>query len=186
MSVLKIATRYAKSLIELAVEQGKLESVHNDIQLIRTVTANREFYLMLKSPVIQNDKKTAAVNAIFSGKVDTLTLTYMQLLIQKNREAFLPEIAAAFGQQYKELKQITTVKIISAVELSAPVMDEIQRKLLETGLTKGTLEILTQTDPTLIGGFVLEFDNKRYDASLNHQLDQLKKQFSKNLYVKLF
>jgi len=68
--------------------------------------------------------------------------------------------------------------------LSEASMDALRKKLLETGTTFENLEIETKIDPTLIGGFVLEFDNKRYDASLSHKLSELKGQFSKNLYVR--
>ena len=88
MSSIRIATRYAKSLIELAASQGKLEAVHNDVLMLKNAVKNRDLELMLKSPVIQNDKKIAALNALFNGKVDSLTMSYLTLLVTKNREAF--------------------------------------------------------------------------------------------------
>ncbi len=184
MSSIRIATRYAKSLIELAASQGKLEAVHNDVLMLKNAVKNRDLELMLKSPVIQNDKKIAALNALFNGKVDSLTMSYLTLLVTKNREAFFPEIAKEFVNQYKLMNKITSVKVITATELSEAAMEALRKKLLETGTTFENLEIETKIDPSLIGGFVLEFDNKRYDASLSHKLSELKGQFSKNLYIR--
>lgn len=186
MSVLRIATRYAKSLMDLAIEQGKLEQVNSDIQLLSEATRNREFYLLLKSPIIHTDKKKAIVDAIFKGKLDTLSLAYLHLLIEKGREAYVPEIAAEFIHQYKNLKKITSVTVSTATEMSESVQAELRKKLLASGVTTENLEIISKIDPSLIGGFVLEFDNKRYDASVAHKLEALKTDFAKNLYIKEF
>lgn len=186
MSVTRIATRYAKSLIELAVQQDKLAQVQTDVQALQTAVQNRDLYMMLKSPIISNDRKVAAVNALFESKFDSLTMSYLKLLIAKNRENYLPEIAAEFGEQFKTLKKITTVRVTTATPLSDSVLEDLRKKILAAGVTSENLDLQTAVDPDLIGGFVLEFDNKRYDASALHKLEELKAQFSKNLYIKEF
>ena len=186
MSVIRIATRYAKSLIELAVEQGKLAQVEADMKVLQNAVHNRDLYLMLKSPIIANDRKISAMDALFKSQFDSLTMGYLKLLITKNREGYLPEITAEFGEQYKILKKITTVRVTTATPLSDAVLDDLRKKILASGVTSENLDLQLSVDPDLIGGFVLEFDNKRYDASAAHKLDQLRAQFSKNLYVKEF
>jgi F-type H+-transporting ATPase subunit delta len=186
MSVLRIATRYAKSLIDLAVEQQKLEPVYNDMQMLQSAVQNRDLMLLLKSPIVHSDKKIAAVDAIFKGKMDALTLAYMHLLIEKGREMYLPEIAREFVHQYKVLKHITTVRVTSAAPLSEDVMAALRSKLLESRFTSDQLEVETRIDPKLIGGFVVEFEDKRYDASVLNKLSELKSEFKKNLYIKEF
>ncbi len=73
--------------------------------------------------------------------------------------------------------------VITAAEMSDAVLADLKKKLLESEVTSDNLEILTKVDPNLIGGFVLEFDNKRYDASISHKLEELRSAFSKNLYI---
>ncbi|MFN0216933.1 MAG: ATP synthase F1 subunit delta [Saprospiraceae bacterium] len=184
MSVTRIATRYAKSLIELAVEQGKLAQVSTDIQSLASSVANRDLKLMLKSPIISADKKNAALNAIFGKQMDSLTMAYLTLLVNKGREGYLPEIASEFVEQYKNLQKITTVKVISATPLSDGVLADLKSRLLKSGITNANLEMESSIDPELLGGFVLEFDNKRYDASIANKLLELKSEFKKNLYIK--
>jgi F-type H+-transporting ATPase subunit delta len=186
MSVTRIATRYAKSLLDLALQQNKLEAVNNDIHTLRAAAKNRELYLMLKSPVITADKKTAVLDALFSKSMDSLTMAYLHLLVHKGREMYLPEIASEFEHQYKVLNNITTVKIISAEPLSDAVIDALRSKLLASGATSEKIDVQTAVDPKLIGGFVLQFDDKRYDASIAQKLEDMKTQFSKNLYIKEF
>jgi F-type H+-transporting ATPase subunit delta len=186
MSVTRIATRYAKSLIDLASEQGKLEQVRNDMEMLYKAAQTRDLQLFLKNPVIHADKKVAAFKAIFEGKMDVLTLSYMNLLANKGREGYLQEISNEFINQYKTLKKITSVKVTTAAPMSEDVLNQLRDKLISSGVTTANLDIQTAVDPELIGGFVLEFDNKRYDASVNHKLEALKAQFSKNLYIKEF
>jgi F-type H+-transporting ATPase subunit delta len=187
MSVLRISTRYAKSLLQLAEEQGKLERVYQDVLKLHEATRNRDLYLLLKSPIVAGDKKVAVFERLFGQSMDVLTLSYLKLLVQKGRESYIPEITDEFVKQYKEMKKIMPVRVVTPVPLSESVMDQLQQRLLQSGVvTQGTLEIETEVDPDLIGGFVLEFDNKRYDASIAHKLDELRAQFNKNLYVKEF
>jgi F-type H+-transporting ATPase subunit delta len=186
MSVTRIATRYAKSLIELAVEQGKLPQVSADVQALASASQNRDFYLMLKSPIISADKKNAAIKAIFGKQMDTLTLAYLQLLVNKGREVYLSEIASEYLSQYKTLQKITTVKITTANPMSEDTLKTLKTKILESGITHENLDIETSVNPDLIGGFTLEFDSKRYDASIANKLVELKSEFSKNPYIKEF
>lgn len=186
MSVIRIATRYAKSLIDLAIEQGKLEQVHADINTLQAAVKNRDLYLLLKSPIVHTDKKIAIIDALFKNSLSPLTLAYLHLLINKHREMYLPEIAGEFIHQYKVLKHITSVRVTSAVSLGENVLNDLRRKLLASGVTTENLEIDVQINPDLIGGFVLEFDNKRYDASVASKLADLKADFMKNQYVREF
>jgi F-type H+-transporting ATPase subunit delta len=186
MSVLRIATRYAKSLLDLAIEQQKLEPVYHDVQVLASAVQNRDLVLLLKSPIIQGDKKIAAMDALFKGKLDVLTLAYVRLLVEKGREAYLPEIAREFVSQYKRYKRITTVRVISAAPLSEEVMTALHGKLLASHTTSDQLEMETRIDPKLIGGFIVEFDDKRYDASVINKLNELRVEFKKNLYIKEF
>ncbi len=186
MSVTRIATRYAKSLIDLAIEQNKLEAVSNDVHSLREAAKHRELYLLLKSPIVHADKKQAVLDALFKGKIDALTLAYLHLLVNKGREGYIPEIAAEFVAQYKALKGITSVRLTTAAPVSEAVLADLQKRILDSGVTTTTLDIETKVDPELIGGFVLEFDQKRYDASVAHKLEELKTQFSKNLYIREF
>jgi F-type H+-transporting ATPase subunit delta len=186
MSVTRIATRYAKSLLDLAVEQGKLEQVNKDLQQLAVATQNRDLHLMLKSPIISNEKKNAALSALFSGKIDALTMGYLQLLVNKNREAYLSDIVSEFGVQYKALNKVTTVKVTTAVPMSDAVLEEVKARLVASGITNPNLDIQRVVDADIIGGFVLEFDSKRFDSSVASKLADLKGQFSKNLYIKEF
>src|SRR5262245_8439456 len=108
----RLATRYAKSLLGLAIEKGQLEQVYADMLWIQSVCkTNRDFVNLLKSPVISGDKKVKILEAVTGDKFNKLTQAFNALLVNKTRESNLPEIASAFITQYKEYKNIHTVKL---------------------------------------------------------------------------
>ena len=183
MSVQRIASRYAKSLLDLAVEENKLERVLEDIQSFKEAVKNRDFYLMLKSPIIKPDKKTKITQLIFGGNFDKMTMAFVNILFVKGREEYLPEIAQEFIHLYKKLKHISTIKVTSAAPLTDDTLASLRKKLEQSTDTDDKIEIITKVNPNLIGGLVIEFEDKVYDASISHKLDQLKKEFVDNLYV---
>lgn len=185
MSVHRIASRYAKSLIDLAIEQNKLEKVKEDVSTFKEVAKIRDFYLLLKNPVVNSDKKSAIVKEIFAGKYDELTMAFLEILIRKGREEHLPEIATEFLIQYKHIKHVSTVKLTTAKPLSKEALKAIHDRLANSDRTDDIVEVETKVDPSLIGGFILEFDGNVYDTSVSHKLDQFRKEFKDNLYVSL-
>ncbi|MEM1319870.1 MAG: ATP synthase F1 subunit delta, partial [Bacteroidota bacterium] len=182
----RIASRYAKSLIDLAQEQDKLDRVLEDINSFEGAIKSRDLYLLMKSPIINGGKKLQIFNTIFEGKFDEMTLGFFRIVINKGREALLPEIAKEFVDQYKVIKHISTVKLTTAVPLGADALAKIKEKLLSSSATDDQVEIETKVDPNILGGFVIEFDDQLYNASVVHQMEKLKKEFSSNLYVKDF
>lgn len=184
MSVERIAGRYAKSLVDLAIEKKVLEAVIDDMQLFTEVVKNRDFYLMTKSPVIPPDKKIAIFRALFTGKVDALSLAFFEIIIRKGREEYLREISQSCIVQYKKLKNITTAKITSAVALSGNNLKNIQAKIKDSLATGATVELSSEEDPKIIGGFILEIEDKIYDASVKSDLLRLRKEIMSNTYIK--
>ena len=182
MSANRVAGRYAKSLIDLAVEQGKLATIVGDVQSLSNAVKNRDLYLMLKSPIIHADKKESIMTEIFGKGFDAMTMAFVKICITKGREDILPEIATEFLAEHKRMQGITTVKITTATPLSIEALESIKAKLTASTSTAKSVEIETAVDANLIGGFVVEYGDKLYDASVAAKLTELKKQFTGNVY----
>lgn len=185
MSTYRIASRYAKSLIDLAIQQGKLDRILEDVTAFFNATKNRDFMLLLKSPIVNPDKKEKVLDAIFKEKIDPLTHSFIQIILRKGRESQLAEISQEFINQYREIKGISIVNVVSAEALSQEAIESIRRKLVESKLTHENIEFNTSVDKNLIGGFVISFEDKLYDASVKNQLDELRKEFSTKDYQTL-
>ena len=184
MSEIRIASRYAKSLLEQAKEKGVLEEVHNDMQFFAsTLKSNRELLLMLKNPIIQSDKKWAVLKAVFGAKVNELTKTFLQIVSQKSRESSLPEIAEQFHVGYNEYKGIVRADVTTTFPLTEPMrleFVEIVRKI--TG--KKVVELHEKIDKSLIGGYILKIGDRQIDESISTRLVELKSEFTHNPYIK--
>lgn len=184
MSVKTVAERYSRSLLQLAAEQNKLETIMEDVKTFQKLVENHDFFLMLKSPIIPNQKKEKILQLLIKGKVDDLTYRFLELVIDKGRSNLVPEIANSFIWQYKELKGIETVHITSAAQLSEKTLEDIKKLLKSKDLIKGDIELRTKIDPKLIGGFIVEFQDYIYDASISNRLKLLRRDnYNKNLYA---
>jgi len=179
----RLATRYAKSLIDLSMEKGLMATVYADMQYLQGVSkASREFVNLLRSPVVKADKKENVITAVTKGKVSELTAAFIKLLVNKGRESDLPEIVSAFVDQYNALMGIHKVKLTTAVPVADNIKDNIVNRVkASTGLENVELE--TKVNEDLIGGFVLEFNNNLVDASVLRDLKDIKKQFADNEWI---
>lgn len=173
----KVAIRYAQALLELAIEKNALGDVGRDMAYLSAVNdENRDFQLMLSSPVVKADKKIAVLNEIFA-EAQEVSRTFMALITKNGREAILPQIAAAFGELVKTHNGIVSATIISATPLDAQVKKQIVDKIQAS--VSGKLEVTEKTDASLIGGFVVEMGDTRIDASVASKLAQLKQQLTR-------
>lgn len=170
-----VAERYAKSLMELADQANVTEAVRADMKSVHTLfKENRDFALMLNSPVIKTDKKVNVLNAILKGKISDLTLSFIVLMTNKKRETILEQIAVAFDEQYKLNKSIFTAVITSAKGLDSSTKQKVVD--LIKSQTKGEVELKEMIDEKLIGGFVLTMGDKQIDKTVARQLSNMKKQ----------
>ena len=179
----RLAIRYAKSLLDLAQEQGKLEEVFNDIKLLDNICKNsREFTNVLKSPIIKEDKKNKIIESVTEGKISLLTSSFIKLLGSKGRESNLVEIISAFIDQYNIVKGIHKVKLTTAVEVSDAVKNDFINKIKASEGIEN-IELESSVDDSLVGGFVLEMEGWKADASIRRDLMDVQKQFLNNDYI---
>ncbi|MBE0640444.1 MAG: ATP synthase F1 subunit delta [Bacteroidales bacterium] len=181
----KIAHRYAKAFFDFSVEKNLLERSRADMNLLAQVIGeNKDLQRLLGSPVVGNRKKESIMREVFGAHLDKICMEFILLLTRNRREMFLADIAASFESLYRELKGIHTVKLVTAAPVNDAIRKEIIRKVTEG--YHGSVELEESVDPDLVGGFVLQFEDRKYDASLKRELDRMKKEFGVNLYIREF
>ncbi|WP_425389996.1 ATP synthase F1 subunit delta [Ekhidna sp.] len=178
MSVGRIAVRYATPIIELAEEKKVLDDVKGDMEaFISVCEENRDFALMLKSPIIPHQKKADILKKVFSGKVNELTLQAFDIITRKNREKFLENIAEEFLNLYNIKKGLAEVSVTTSFELDADMKKAFEKLAKEiTGkepILKGKI------DSEIVGGYILKVGDRQIDESVSGQLKDLKLKFSK-------
>lgn len=186
MADVRVASRYVKSLLGLAVERGVLDQVHQDMQMLdRIFGTNRDLVNMLRSPIIRHEKKRSVLEKIFKGKVNGLSFDIIDILTRKNREGLLPAIATEFHVAYNEYKGIGKATVTTTVPMDAALRAEIEIIVKQLS-QKSKIELEEKVDQNLIGGFLLNVDDRQIDASIKSKLKTLKLKFSHNPYLKEF
>lgn len=177
MAGAKSAGRYAKALLELAIETKKVEVIEKDIkELLDTSDSTRDLKIFLHSPLVKADKKIVTIKEIFK-KFDKKTLDFLALVIQNGRDCIILEIANSFQSQLKEHRGIVTVEVTSASELGKKASDAISTAIKKQ--TKGEVELVKKIDPTLIGGFQVRMGDYQIDASVSSSLNKIKQELIK-------
>lgn len=172
MEGLKVAGRYAQALIELADEKKATDAVLNDMELlVSTTNENKDFHVFLNSPLIKSDKKNSIFDKLF-GEFQDISIQFIHLLTKNKREMILPIIAEEFIAKLNEIRGIVPMTITSAKKLDDAVKTKILDKLNQN--IKGTIQLTEKLDESLIGGFVIRMGDTRIDASIAHQLNEMK------------
>jgi len=173
MNLSLIGNRYAKALIALANEQGKLEEVYQDMKFFETVCSeNDEFRKIMANPIVRHEKKFGILKKIFENRVTNVTFSIFNVLTRKNREQLLYPIAQEFHKLYDEQKGIQKVQISTPVALTDAQKAEFSKVVSES--TKKTVELTEKIDESLIGGYVLKIGDTQIDTSVKHKLNELK------------
>lgn len=179
MSVQKVSYRYARSLMDVAIENKAVDNVLNDLNRITDmVNSNKELKRVFVSPVIPTYKKKAIFEEVFNGQVSELTKNFIILITEKNREELILEIQLEFTKLYNIKYNRQPVTIFSANELSEKLSSELVYKL--TNMTGKTILPTFEVDKDIKGGVKIRIDDIIYDASLQSQLKMLHDRLTAN------
>ena len=178
MSTQRIAIRYATPLLELALEQGIEDKVKSDMEAFsKLCDENREFLLMLSSPVIPHLRKAGIIQKIFDGKVQKLTSKFFEVIVKKNREGVLPFVAGEFLSLYNAQKGLQEATVTTSFAINKAMKKEFESLVKKLSGKDPILK--EEVNPDIIGGYELTIGDRKLDASVSGQLRALKLKFSK-------
>jgi len=176
MSEFKVASRYAKSLIDLAQEQGNLDEIKVEMeQFMEVLKSNSELLAVLRNPIIKQDKKINILDGVFQGKLNPLVVSFFHLLIKKGRGEVLFSTSQEFIREYNEVKGIVKATVTSAAPMSetnlGTLRDQISKQI------NATIILENKVDPALIGGFIVTVGDRQIDTSILGKLNKLERHF---------
>ncbi|MEJ2583931.1 MAG: ATP synthase F1 subunit delta [Robiginitalea sp.] len=177
MSQHRAAYRYAKALMGLAVEQGKVRETEKDMRFILdTIEGSDPLKDVLHSPIVTDQDKGKALKALFKN-VQPLTSELFDLLATNRRVAILKEVGEQYAALYEKMQGQDVAKVTTAVPLNASLEKKILKQL--EGITGREVVIENKIDPELIGGFILQMGDLEYNASISNKLGNLKRELVK-------
>ncbi|NJD23553.1 MAG: ATP synthase F1 subunit delta [Melioribacter sp.] len=180
MSVYRIAYRYANSLLQLAEEKKIFKKVSDDAELIfNTLNYSKELRSVLKSPVVKSNDKKSLLQKIFEKKINPETASFINFVVEKNREDILFDIFKEFIALADKKNGIVKAKVVSASDLN----DGLRQRMTDDLSRKTNKKVYANynVDKNLIGGFIIRIEDTVYDASVKHQLNLLRKKFSEEI-----
>jgi F-type H+-transporting ATPase subunit delta len=172
----RVARRYALALMNAAEGQNITETVAADMQFLGTLTrTSRELRLFFTSPVISIPRKRTVLHTLLTGRVQPMTLVFVELLTTKQREALIPDIVEQYGVLRDLRLGIVNVDVVTAVELT-PAQQRALTKALEEH-TQKNVRVHTVLDATIKGGLRVRIGDTVHDATVSHALERLHQQF---------
>lgn len=177
MEIGVISVRYARALLKSATEQRIEDRVYQEMQtLTQSYLKVPQLRFTIDNPMLAKDQKKRLIETACGSDISPLTKRFIDLVTENGRESTMHFMAASYITLYRKQNNITRGRLITAV----PVTPDIERKMRQKveGRTNGTVEFQTETRPEIIGGYILEYDTYRLDASIQNQLRSILTQLS--------
>ncbi len=170
----EIAQVYARSLFQVAQEQGKLDVVREELgQVSETLESNHDMRLFFFSPYFSTEEKREGLRSTIEG-ADPVTMNLLDVLVENHRLPVVPRIRREYERLWRDANDLLPVTVTSAVELDDAVDARIGE---EIGRQTGRKVELTRTvDPSIVGGFIVRVGNSILDSSIKNRLENLRKQ----------
>jgi len=170
----KLANRYSKALLDLALERNALDAVNKDMKsLVSVCESSRDLQMLLKSPIIKTDKKIAVLLQLFDG-FHALSKDFISLISRNRRESDLYLIAKDFNRLFLEYKNIQQVVITSAAALDVSTREKVLGITIKA--TNSEIELIERINPSLIGGFVLRIGDIQLDTSIATKIRRVRRE----------
>jgi ATP synthase F1 delta subunit len=173
----EIATVYARSLFEVAQEQGKLDDVRDQLgEFADALDANQEMQVFFFSPYFSTQEKEEGLDKVVTGAEPTV-LNFLKLLIEKHRMPAVFRIRRELDELWRHENKRLRVEVTSAIELDKKTVKQIGDRIAEE--TGQKIELSEHVEPDILGGLVVRVGNSIIDASIRARLDSLRKQVAK-------
>lgn len=177
---LGIARLYARSMLEVARENGAEEALYEELgDLVGLIEADDELRRFFASPLVDVEARRQSLETMLRGRASDLLVDALQVVNRKGRLALLPEIVEAYRQELRELRGEVEVDVATAIELDEAMRDRL--RALADEITGKTGVVRERVDPDLLGGLVLRIGGEKIDMSLRQQLDSLTRKFAARL-----
>ena len=173
----EIAQVYSRSLFEVAKDQGKLDTIREQLgQFVDALGQNRQLGIFFFSPYFSSEEKERGLDGLLED-ADPTFLNFLKVLIENHRMPVIYRVQRQFEELWEAEHRLLPVEVTSAVELDPSIAEELGRKVREQ--TGQTVELTAKVDPDILGGIVLRVGNSILDASIENRLQQLRREVAK-------
>ncbi|MCI8338649.1 MAG: F0F1 ATP synthase subunit delta [Lachnospiraceae bacterium] len=174
-----VSKTYGDALFEVAVENGAIDSMMEEVEAVQGIFQENEDYVrLLNHPKIPVEEKHAIMKDAFDGKISNELMGLFTTVVEKGRFSEIEGILAYFLEEVREYKRIGSADVVSAKELSGEERAGIEKKLLET-TSYQSFQMNYRVDASLIGGMMIRIGDRVVDSSIRTKLNNMAKDLSK-------
>jgi F-type H+-transporting ATPase subunit delta len=170
-----LSERYVSALTQIAEERGTWNVINDDLcKIAGLLKENTELENFLLHPVIKNEDKKDVLEKVIKGSVSEIVFDFLNILLEKNRIYLIPSIQDFFKAQLLKKNNIINIYATTAIELDKDMEYRLIEKL--SNKLQKTINIISKIDESIIGGVILQIDDKVVDGSIKAKIDNMKKQ----------
>lgn len=164
-----ISVRYAKALLKSALDQKQEAEVYREMSLLsESYLRVPQLRQTIDNPMLQKKQKADLLVTACGGQPSPLTSRFFDLVLKEDREKLVPFMATSYITLYRQHNNIIRGKLTTATAVSEQTEAKMKRMIEQR--TQQTVEFQTEVDPSIIGGFILEYDTYSIDASVKSKL----------------
>lgn len=172
-----IANRYAEALFQVGEEENLTTKLHEELkETVDILKSNKEFYNVLKSPLVSKREKKDIIEKVFNGQINNNLKNFFKILIDKDRIAALESIETSYKELLNKKNNVMEGTVISAIYMKESEIKELEAKLSSKYNKNITLE--NKVDKTILGGVLVRLGNEEIDGTVKTRLAKMKEQLS--------
>ena len=172
MDIGVISVRYARALLKAATDAKTEDAVYHEMSsLAKSYVDVPQLRHTIDNPMLSKDKKEVLLLTAVGENPSDLTKSFISLVLKEDRETLIQFMANSYVTLYRKQKNVIRGKLTTAARVSAQT-EQKMRQMVESK-TNGTVEFETEVNPEIIGGFILEYDTYRMDASVKTRLNTI-------------
>lgn len=176
----KVALPYAEALISYAQGANLLKKCSDDLSLIsKSLSESLDLQIVLLNPLTNRSTKKQIIKDVFNNQVDSFIINFLFLLVDRRRISLLTTIISKYFDITYSLESILIAELFSAIDLSEDQQEDLINKI-KFMTNSNEIKLITQKDPSLIGGFVIKIGSKVIDASLAGKINKMSLYLNRN------
>jgi F-type H+-transporting ATPase subunit delta len=170
------ATRYAKALLDVAVQESDPAVVERDLAtMVDAVTKHAELGRLMRSPGTPQSVRVNVIGALAQrAGVQPPVAKLLTMLAARGRLEVLPDLLEVYRERLLAHRKVIRATVTSAVPLSPDKVARLEATL--RNLTGQTVQLHSGVDPSIIGGIVTRIGSTVYDGSIRTQLEKMRQQ----------
>ncbi len=177
MEIGPISTRYAKALLSFAEDNKAEDQVYEEMSFLsKTYFNTPELKSIFENPIVTKEERIKILTIAAGKTISKTTEDFIRFVVDKKKENVMLFISMSYQKLYRNSKNIISAELVSAQKIDDTSVSEML-SIIQKVYKEKTIQLSTHINPELIGGFVLNVENNKFDASVVGELNAIKKEF---------